>query len=155
SDPGGPGAARMLREGGGNLKSAAKDAPAGFSVDRAEKKAPAAEPPPAPRPAPAAKNGGGGAATARPAAGAQPRNGQFRPREQAADKKDDKPNGKSDAPQVWKRDSKQPTFARVYLGDRNSLELVSLQVTVTLEGPRTRTVVDHIFHNPHDRRLEG
>src|SRR5205807_9988471 len=37
----------------------------------------------------------------------------------------------------------------------NSLDLVSLQVTVTVEGPRARTVVDHIFRNPHNQQLEG
>jgi tetratricopeptide (TPR) repeat protein len=58
-------------------------------------------------------------------------------------------------PQIWKRDRAQPTFARVYVGDNNSLELVSLQVTVQIEGPRARTVVDHIFRNPHPRQLEG
>lgn len=56
---------------------------------------------------------------------------------------------------VWHRDAQRPTFARVYVGDNNSLELVSLQVTVTVEGPRARTLVDHIFRNPHDRQLEG
>jgi hypothetical protein len=59
------------------------------------------------------------------------------------------------APQVWHRDRQRPSFARVYVGNGNSLELVSLQVTVTIEGPRARTVVDHIFRNPHARQLEG
>jgi hypothetical protein len=58
-------------------------------------------------------------------------------------------------PQVWHRDAQRPTFARVYVGDNNSLELVSLHVTVTVEGPRARTLVDHVFRNPHDRQLEG
>jgi hypothetical protein len=58
-------------------------------------------------------------------------------------------------PQVWHRDRHRPTVARVYVGDGNSLELVSLQVSVTIEGSRARTVVDHIFRNPHDRQLEG
>jgi hypothetical protein len=58
-------------------------------------------------------------------------------------------------PQVWHQDRASPTFARVYVGDGNSLELVSLQVSVTIEGPRARTVVDHIFRNPHDKQLEG
>jgi hypothetical protein len=58
-------------------------------------------------------------------------------------------------PHVWHRERQQPTFARVYVGDGNSLELVSLHVTVTVEGARARTVVDHIFRNPHDRQLEG
>jgi tetratricopeptide (TPR) repeat protein len=56
---------------------------------------------------------------------------------------------------TWENTGRTPTFARVYVGDGNSLELVSLQVTVTVEGPRARTVVDHIFRNPHDRQLEG
>jgi tetratricopeptide (TPR) repeat protein len=59
------------------------------------------------------------------------------------------------APQVWHRDASRPTFARVYVGDNNSLELVSLHVAVTVEGPRARTLVDHVFRNPHDSRLEG
>lgn len=58
-------------------------------------------------------------------------------------------------PQVWHRDRGRPSFARVYVGDGNSLELVSLHVSVTIEGPRARTVVDHIFRNPHNRQLEG
>ena len=59
------------------------------------------------------------------------------------------------SPTVFHRDRQQPTMARVYVGDGNSLELVSLQVTSTIEGPRARTVVDHIFRNPHDKQLEG
>jgi hypothetical protein len=35
------------------------------------------------------------------------------------------------APTVWKRDRRRPSFARVYVGDGNSLELVSLHVSVT------------------------
>src|SRR3954451_4601601 len=46
-------------------------------------------------------------------------------------------------------------MARVYVGDGNALELVSLTVTVTVEGPRARTVVDHVFRNNHARQLEG
>jgi hypothetical protein len=57
-------------------------------------------------------------------------------------------------PQVWKQTGR-PSFARVYVGDGNSLELVSLHVTVTVEGPRARTLVDHVFRNPHARQLEG
>jgi hypothetical protein len=55
---------------------------------------------------------------------------------------------------TWQRSS-QPTFARVYVGDNNSLQMVKLMVSVRVEGPRARTVVDHIFYNPHDRQLEG
>jgi hypothetical protein len=59
------------------------------------------------------------------------------------------------APQVWKRDRRRPTVARVYVGDGNSLELVSVHVTVTVDGPRARTLVDHVFRNTHDHQLEG
>ncbi len=58
-------------------------------------------------------------------------------------------------PQVWHQDRARPTVARIYVGDRNTLELVSLHVSVTINGPRARTVVDHVFRNPHDRQLEG
>lgn len=57
--------------------------------------------------------------------------------------------------QAWKREGKRPAFARVYVGDGNSLELVRMRITVTIDGPRARTVVDHVFRNPHDQRLEG
>jgi tetratricopeptide (TPR) repeat protein len=62
---------------------------------------------------------------------------------------------KEKQPLVWHRDRSRPTFARVYVGDNNSLDLVSLHVSVTVEGPRARTVVDHIFRNPHNQQLEG
>jgi tetratricopeptide (TPR) repeat protein len=58
-------------------------------------------------------------------------------------------------PQVWHRDRQRPSLARVYVGNGNALELVSLNVTVLIEGPRARTTVDHIFRNPHNRVLEG
>jgi hypothetical protein len=63
--------------------------------------------------------------------------------------------GEQKAPQVWKQHRGRPTFARVHLGDGNALELVSLHVTTTIDGPRARTVVDHVFRNPHARQLEG
>ncbi len=66
-----------------------------------------------------------------------------------------KENPKPKTPAVWHRDASRPTFARVYVGDKNSLELVSLHVSVIIEGPRARTLVDHVFRNPHDRQLEG
>jgi hypothetical protein len=72
----------------------------------------------------------------------------------ATDKKKEEKT-KTKAPQVWHKDGRRPAFARVYVGDGNSLELVSLQVTVRIEGPRARTLVDHVFRNPHNRQLEG
>jgi tetratricopeptide (TPR) repeat protein len=61
----------------------------------------------------------------------------------------------ADKTRVWRRQGGRPTIARVYIGDGNSLDLVSLDVSVTVEGPRARTVVDHVFRNPHGRQLEG
>jgi hypothetical protein len=75
--------------------------------------------------------------------------------ESGKDSKGEKAAQESGAAQTWTRDGRPPTFARVYIGNGNSLDLVSLQVTVTIEGPRARTVVDHIFHNPHNQQLEG
>lgn len=66
-------------------------------------------------------------------------------------KKPDKPR----PPAVWRADRARPTFARVYVGDKQSLELVSLHVNVVVEGHRARTTVDHVFRNPHPRQLEG
>src|SRR5262249_1431246 len=65
------------------------------------------------------------------------------------DKDDKGEKQKPKAPQVWKRDEARKTFARVYVGDGNSLELVSIHVSVVVEGPRARTIVDHVFRNPH------
>ena len=59
------------------------------------------------------------------------------------------------APRVWRRNNGRPSFARVYVGDGNALDLVSMDVHVTVEGPRARTVVDHVFRNPNGRQLEG
>jgi hypothetical protein len=39
------------------------------------------------------------------------------------------------APTVWNRDRRRPSFARVYVGDGNSLELVSIHVSVVVDGP--------------------
>lgn len=65
-------------------------------------------------------------------------------------------NGSDTAtPTVWKRHGPAPTIARVYVGDGNSLELERLRITVTVEGPRARTVIDHVFRNPHEATLEG
>ncbi len=78
------------------------------------------------------------------------------PRQQTGDeKKFGTPKPDPKAPRVWHRDQKRPTVARVYVGNQNSLELVSMHVSVTIEGPRARTVVDHVFRNPHGQQLEG
>ena len=70
--------------------------------------------------------------------------------------KEDLAEKKSEPKQkVWRRQGAQPTMARVYVGDGNALDMVSLHVSVTIDGPRARTVVDHVFRNPHAKQLEG
>jgi len=66
-----------------------------------------------------------------------------------------KTGDKKAAQQAWKRSKARPSFARVYVGGGNSLKLERMRVTIYLDGPRARTVVDHIFKNPHDKALEG
>ena len=64
--------------------------------------------------------------------------------------------GKKHSQNAWKEDADvRPRVARVLCADRSRLELVALHVSVTVEGPRARTVVDHVFRNPHDQALEG
>jgi len=64
-------------------------------------------------------------------------------------------SGTAPSTRQWKRSRHRPSFARVYVGGGNSLELERMRVTVRIEGARARTVVDHIFRNPHGKPLEG
>jgi len=59
------------------------------------------------------------------------------------------------AAQSWRRVNGAARFATVSLGGGQSLELKKVRVSVQVEGIRARTVVDHIFYNPHARTLEG
>src|SRR5262249_18367852 len=72
---------------------------------------------------------------------------------EAKEKKDD--GEKKPAPQVWRRKGARPTMARVDVGNGNTLDMVSLHVSVLIDGPRARTVVDQIFRNPRARGLRG
>ena len=68
---------------------------------------------------------------------------------EVAPKSGEDPKKKEDkAPQVWHRDQKRPTVARVYVGNQNSLELVSLQVSVKIEGPRPNDYRSHLPQSP-------
>lgn len=58
-------------------------------------------------------------------------------------------------PQSWKAKGEAKEFAMVNLGGDKTLELVDMRVTVKVEGLRVRTLVDHIFYNPHDQAAEG
>lgn len=64
-------------------------------------------------------------------------------------------SGSEQQPQSWRRLTNASRFATVSLGGGNSLELKKVRVSVQVEGMRARTIVDHIFYNPHGRALEG
>ncbi len=58
-------------------------------------------------------------------------------------------------PQQWTQTSDDVSFASVDVGGGETLELKRMRVTAKVEGLRARTLVDHIYYNPHDRALEG
>jgi hypothetical protein len=55
---------------------------------------------------------------------------------------------------VWNKDSRPLDQARV-LAAEGELKLQGVSVEVIVEGPRARTLVDHIFHNPHGHAVEA
>jgi len=55
---------------------------------------------------------------------------------------------------LWQRSVYEPAV-RVTVGPNATLKLVRMNVLVEIEGPRARTIVDHIFYNPYNRNLEG
>ena len=57
--------------------------------------------------------------------------------------------------QVWKRTEKGTVLSKVSVGGKKFLLLKKLRVTVSVQGARVRTVMDHIYYNPHGRTLEG
>lgn len=58
-------------------------------------------------------------------------------------------------PQVWKRTRQNTVLSRVSVGGNKYLLLKKMRVTVSVEGVRARTVIDHIYYNPHGRTLQG
>jgi len=58
-------------------------------------------------------------------------------------------------PQSWQSKVDGKEFATVDVGSGQTLELAHMRVTVKVEGLRVRTLVDHIFKNPHNMALEG
>ncbi|MCB9640083.1 MAG: VWA domain-containing protein [Myxococcales bacterium] len=71
------------------------------------------------------------------------------------EKKEKEKNGKKVQKQVWQRTVKGTVLSKVSVGGGKYLTLKKLRVTVQVEGLRVRTVMDHIYHNPHGRTLEG
>ena len=56
---------------------------------------------------------------------------------------------------LWQRSKTRTFLSRVSVGDKKYLRLEKLRVTVQVEGLRVRTILDHIYYNPHRRTLEG
>ncbi len=57
--------------------------------------------------------------------------------------------------QPWQRRDGDQRFASVELGGGEQLLLNSMRITAQIESLRARTLVDHIFYNPHPQNLEG
>jgi hypothetical protein len=57
--------------------------------------------------------------------------------------------------QVWQRTAKGTVLSKVSVGGNKTLQLKKLRVTVQVEGLRVRTIMDHIYYNPHGRTLQG
>ena len=64
-------------------------------------------------------------------------------------------SGKDNNPQTWLGKEGASPFASVDLGGGKKLKLEKIRVTVRVEGLRARTLVDHIYSNPHGQALEG
>ncbi|BBM87972.1 DUF2135 domain-containing protein [Candidatus Uabimicrobium amorphum] len=67
----------------------------------------------------------------------------------------DKETGQKQDAKKWVRNKKDTNVAQVRVGNDEFLELKSVRTLVSVEGIRTRTVVDHVFHNSYERTLEG
>ncbi len=72
----------------------------------------------------------------------------------------DGPTPPTEAPRVLDaRIIEPPRIGKIlYRGESGRYESLvprALRVHVMIEGPRARTLVDYVFSNPHDRRLEG
>ena len=71
-----------------------------------------------------------------------------------ADKKEKKKGGKAKA-RVWKRTRSNTILSKVSVGGGKFLQLKKFRVSVQVEGMRVRTLIDHIYYNPHNRTLQG
>lgn len=58
-------------------------------------------------------------------------------------------------PKVWKMKKRETGEAQISVGTKEQLHLRSLRVMARVEGPRGRTMVDHVFYNPYPRQLQG
>lgn len=58
-------------------------------------------------------------------------------------------------PVVWHRDARRPGDVRVRDADGQSLRLLGVYLQVVVEGPRARTLVDHVFTNQNTRPVSG
>ncbi len=70
------------------------------------------------------------------------------------DEKKDKKKGKPKA-QVWQRTKSNTVLSKVSVGGGKYLQLKKFRVSVQVEGMRVRTLIDHIYYNPHNHTLQG
>lgn len=63
--------------------------------------------------------------------------------------------GRLDPVNVWHQDSRPLPHARIQETASRALTLQGVAIQVLVEGPRARTLVDHIFSNPHDHPIDG
>lgn len=65
------------------------------------------------------------------------------------------PGEEDNTPQTWVGKEGANPFATVDVGGGETLVLEKVRVAVRVEGLRVRTLIDHIYSNPHDKQLEG
>ena len=73
----------------------------------------------------------------------------------AKSKKDKKKGKKKPKAQVWQRSKQNTVLSKVSVGGGKFLTLKKMRINVQAEGLRVRTVIDHIYYNPHNRTLQG
>lgn len=56
---------------------------------------------------------------------------------------------------VYNQGTRPLPQARILTADKRELQLQGVTIQVRIEGPRARTLVDHIFHNQEDTPVEG
>jgi tetratricopeptide (TPR) repeat protein len=128
--------------------------------------APLAEPPPEPlMERPPAATGGEADSTTRAyeqqaieAKPAEPEKAADKSKEKAGAKDGRLDGGKKTPATVLAKVAHKKTAARILIETEAGMKALvprAIRTTVRIQGARARTVIDYVFENPHDRRLEG
>ncbi len=59
------------------------------------------------------------------------------------------------SPTTWKQSTLAAHTSRLRVGDNEDLPLTSTEIRARVDGFRARVMIDFVFDNPHDWRLEG